>query len=137
MSIRKNELPKRCVVLEGYSRYFIWDDGTVTYRDTGKLCPDYDDGKNGYRKIKLYPDGSKKRKSFWVSRLIYQAFIGPIPPKMEIDHKDGNRLNNTLENLILVTHKQNQELKKQRDSRYLFNRKAPKRNRKKRGGGQL
>ena len=115
----------RVAVLEGFSRYEILDTGVVRYRETGKVCPDYDDGKNGYRKIKIYPDGSKIRKSFWVNRLVWEAFNGPIPPKMEIDHLDGNRVNNSLENLMLVTHKQNQVLKKQRDSKFLFNRKAP------------
>jgi len=112
----------KTAVLPGYSRYEILDSGVARYKVSGKICPDYDDGKNGYRKIKIYPDGSKKRKSFWMSRLVYEAFHGPIPPKMQIDHVDGNRINNSLENLMLVTPKQNQVLKKQRDSRYLFNR---------------
>ncbi|MDR0475089.1 MAG: HNH endonuclease [Treponema sp.] len=111
------------VILKGFSRYEISDIGLVKYRDTGKLCPDYDDGKNGYRKIKIYPDGSKKRKSFWVNRLVYQAFRGPIPPKMEIDHLDGIYLNNNIENLMQVTHKQNCALKKQRENN-LFKRKV-------------
>jgi len=112
-------------VLPGFSRYEITDAGVVRYRDTGKICPDYDDGKNGYRKIKLYPDGSKKRKSFWVNRLVWQAFWGAIPDKHDVDHINANRIDNTLENLMVVTKKQNQVLKKQRDSRFLFNRKAP------------
>jgi len=116
----------RAVVLKGFSRYEVLENGLVRYKDTGKICPDYDDGKNGYRKIKIYPDGSKKRKSFWVNRLVYEAFNGTIPPKMEIDHVDGDRTNNNIENLIAVTHKQNLILRKQRESLYLFNRAAPK-----------
>ena len=113
--------------LPGFSRYIIYENGLVKYADTGKICPDYDDGKNGYRKIKLYPDGSKKRKSFWVNRLVWEAFYGPIPAKLEVDHRDGNRLNNHIENLSLVSHNGNCEFKKQRDSKFLFNRKAKKR----------
>jgi len=112
-------------VLKGFSRYEVSSTGLVRYKDTGKICPDYDDGKNGYRKIKIYPDGSKKRRSFWVNRLVYEAFNGAIPPKMEIDHLDGFRANNNIENLMAVTHKQNLILRKQRDSN-LFNRAAPK-----------
>lgn len=115
---------KAFTVFPGFSRYRIYENGVIKYADTGKVCPDYDDGKNGYRKIKIYPDGSKNRVSFWVNRLVYQAFRGPIPAGMEVDHIDGNRLNNHIENLSLVTHKQNCVLKKQRDSRFLFNRKA-------------
>lgn len=40
-------------------------------------------------------------------RLIWEERYGPIPPKMEINHKDGNKLNNDLDNLELVTHQQN------------------------------
>jgi len=120
----------RVAILPGFSRYEILETGVVRYRDTGKICPNYDDGKNGYRKIKIYPDGCSKRKSFWVNRLVWEAFWGPIPYKHEIDHLDANRLNNSLDNLLVVTHKQNQILKKQRDSRYLFNREAPARRRK-------
>ena len=111
----------KSVILPGYSRYEIFDTGIVKYRATGKICPHYGDGKDGYRKIKIYPDGSKKRKSFFMSRLVYEAFHGPIPPEMQIDHLDGHRINNKLDNLMLVTRKQNAVLKKQRDSRYLFN----------------
>jgi len=124
------EVNVRIAVLPGFSRYEILDTGVVRYRDTGKICPDYDDGKNGYRKIKIYPDGSKKRKSFWVNRLVWQAFWGPIPEKHEVDHIDANRLNNSLDNLMIATHRQNLILRKQRDSRYLFNRKAPARGKK-------
>jgi hypothetical protein len=113
-------------MLPNFSRYHIGENGVVKYINTGKICPNYDDGKNGYRKIKIYPDDSKKRKSFWVNRLTWQAFYGPIPPGLEVDHVDGDRVNNNIKNLSLVTHKQNCILKKQRDSKYLFNRKAKK-----------
>ena len=120
----------RVAVLPGFSRYEILENGVVRYRATGKICPDYDDGKNGYRKIKLYPDGSKKRKSFWMNRLVWMAFWGAIPEKHEVDHIDSNRINNSLDNLMVVTHRQNLLLRKQRDSKFLFNRKAPARGRK-------
>jgi hypothetical protein len=115
-------------VLDGFSRYEISNYGLVRYSDTKRFCPDYDDGKSGYRKIKIYPDGvkgSSLRKSFYIHRLVWLAFNGPIPARLEVDHADGNRVNNRLDNLVLATHKQNCLLKKQRDSRYLFNRKAP------------
>ena len=120
----------RVAVLPGYSRYEVLETGVARYRESVKIYPDYDDGKDGYRKIKLYQDGLKKRKSFWVSRLVYKAFNGPIPPNMQIDHFDGHRVNNNRENLMLVMPKQNAVLKKQGDSRYLFNRKGKKKEKK-------
>ena len=42
-----------------------------------------------------------------VSRLVYEAFYGPIPPKTEIDHKDENTWNNKLSNLQAISHHHN------------------------------
>jgi len=112
--------------LEGFGKYEISDAGLVRNAQTKIPMRDYDDGKNGYRKIKLTGD-SGKRVMFYVHRLVWQAFNGPIREKHEIDHVDGDYANNALENLIHVTHKQNSVLKKQRDSAYLFNRKDARR----------
>lgn len=45
-----------------------------------------------------------KTKYHTVSRLVYEAFVGPIPkrPNAIISHKDGDSLNNTPENLFLT-----------------------------------
>ena len=42
-----------------------------------------------------------------VHRIIYETFVGPIPDGMEIDHINAIRDDNRLENLRLVTHKDN------------------------------
>lgn len=42
-----------------------------------------------------------------IARLLYTAFIGPIPATMEVDHKDCNPGNDTLDNLRLCTSQQN------------------------------
>jgi len=109
--------------LDGFGKYEISNAGLVRNANTGAPMRDYDDGKNGYRKIKLRND-SGKRVMFYVHRLVWTAFKGSIRHKDEIDHMDGNRVNNALDNLMSVTHRQNSVLKKQRNSAYLFNRKA-------------
>ncbi len=62
--------------------------------------------KNGYQVVYLH-DGCGKRKMQYIHRLVYQAFIGEIPPKHEIDHIDCNRGNNMASNLRAVSHKSN------------------------------
>ena len=111
--------------LDGFSKYEVSELGQIIKIRDKKPMRDYDDGKNGYRKIKLTADAGK-RTMFYVHRLVWQAFNGPIPPKIEIDHMDGGYANNALCNLIPVTHRQNSILKKQRNGAHLFNRKKRK-----------
>lgn len=43
----------------------------------------------------------------YVHRLVWETFNGPIPTKMTIDHIDGDRYNNRLDNLQLLTRAEN------------------------------
>jgi len=42
-----------------------------------------------------------------VHRVVWEAFNGPIPGRLEVNHKDLDRTNNSLENLELLTHREN------------------------------
>lgn len=46
---------------------------------------------------------SRKR----VHRLVWEAFKGPIPDRLEVNHKNLDRSDNRLENLELLTHREN------------------------------
>ena len=59
----------------------------------------------GYERIDLHRDG--KRKTFSVHRLVWETFNGKIPDGMEIDHINTVRDDNRLDNLRVVTHKEN------------------------------
>jgi len=50
---------------------------------------------------------SKVIKTFAVHRLVIETFIGKIPEKMVINHKDGNKFNNSLTNLEIVSSSEN------------------------------
>lgn len=43
----------------------------------------------------------------YVHRIIYETFVGPIPDGYEIDHINAIKTDNRLDNLRLVTHKEN------------------------------
>jgi len=64
------------------------------------------DKKNRMLSVNLYKNG--KGKSFLIHRLVAQEFLGfPENKSMTVNHKDGDRLNNKLENLEWLSLKDN------------------------------
>lgn len=59
----------------------------------------------GYQSLELSLD--KNRKTACVHSLVAEAFIGERPDGTEVNHIDGNKLNNTPANLEYVTHGDN------------------------------
>lgn len=60
---------------------------------------------NGYYSVDLYSGGKRIKRR--VNRLVANAFI-PNPNNLpEVNHKDGNKLNNTVDNLEWVTKSEN------------------------------
>ena len=59
----------------------------------------------GYLKVDLYKNGV--RKNFKIHRLVYSAFVGEIPEDMQVNHLDENKENNRVDNLNLMTSKEN------------------------------
>lgn len=45
-----------------------------------------------------------------VHRLVALAFLGPCPPGMEVHHKDNNKANPCVSNLVYVSHRENMRL---------------------------
>lgn len=61
--------------------------------------------KYGYLKVQLCRDN--KQTTFNVHRLVYEAFNGKIPEGMQVNHIDEDKTNNRLDNLNLITCKEN------------------------------
>lgn len=59
----------------------------------------------GYIFLHLYKDGSKKM--FLVHRLVWLAFNGTVPEGLQVNHINEDKTDNRLENLNLMTPKEN------------------------------
>lgn len=59
----------------------------------------------GYLYVVLSVEGERRART--VHKLVAEAFSGPMPLGLVIDHKDGNKTNNDPDNLEYVTHKEN------------------------------
>ena len=63
---------------------------------------------DGYPQLMLVAyRGVGRRRTVKVHRLVAAVFLGPIPPGMTVNHKDGNRRNNRVDNLELCTNAEN------------------------------
>lgn len=80
--------------------YFVSSDGLIE-KIKGKGYKVQSKSKTGYRSI------TYNRKTWLVHRMVWEAFNGLIPKGMQINHIDGNKSNNNLSNLEMVTPSEN------------------------------
>lgn len=88
-------------------KYEVSDDGTI-YSNVSSHGPKPLVGKVtnwGYRMVVLTVDGKKLYKN--VHRLVAEAFIPNPENKRTINHIDGNKLNNCVQNLEWATTREN------------------------------
>lgn len=91
-------------------RYEIRDDGTVwtTVCRTGK-----ESLSGQWRQLALIESASGRlfikyqRKHLAIHRVIFRKFLGRLRMDYAVNHIDGNKRNNTPENLELITHSEN------------------------------
>ena len=98
-------IPHNYVTRYGY-HYFATDDGHIYSEHLKRNISEYTD-KDGYKKVRL-SNGDGSRKVFSVHRLILETFEpNPNSSILQVNHKDGNKANNSLSNLEWVTCKEN------------------------------
>lgn len=82
-------------------------DGTLEVSNKGRIRKDG----NKYLGVHVHKTGycivSVNGKNQYLHRIVWEGFNGKIPEGYEIDHKDCNKLNNSLYNLEMVTHQEN------------------------------
>jgi hypothetical protein len=93
-----------------FKGYWVYENGTI-------------EGKKGIRKLSLNRNGYlqltmmdpvdyTKRKNYSHHRFIWEAFNTSIKEGLHVDHIDGDRLNNHISNLRLLTPAENMKNRK-------------------------
>ena len=90
---------------EGFSRYLISTDGKIYSLKSDRLLPQ-GITERGYKQVDVYNDMGVKMH-MKVHRLVYMAHVGVIPNGLQVNHKDENKTNNCIDNLELMTNKEN------------------------------
>lgn len=98
---------KNIIINNISTSYFITEDGKCYNSITNKYLKGQENYKNHYFSYNLtMPDGSKKR--CYAHRLVATAYLTPQTAQhTQINHKDGNKLNNCIDNLEWVTPQEN------------------------------
>lgn len=74
---------------------------SLNYMKTGKTKVLKPGISRGYFNVTLSKNG--KSKQYNIHRLVFSSFNGPIPPDMVVDHVNGDKRDNRLSNLQLLT----------------------------------
>lgn len=95
-------------------------------RAKGKILKPYFNKHNGYMYCGLHKDGKSKTKRLHV--LIARAFLGMpnngFDPNCVVDHIDGDKTNNCVDNLELVTQRENDARARKRIKQRYFSHKC-------------
>lgn len=82
----------------------VSEKGDVRITDTGKIARIMDNGR-GYKQVQIMREG--KRHTMYVHRLVAECFVNNPDGFTEVNHKDGNKGNNSAENLEWCSHGEN------------------------------
>lgn len=81
------------------SNYVASPEGLIINKTTGRVLRG--EKRNGYTRVYI------KNQYYTAHKLIWETYNGLVPEGYEIDHFDGNKENNNLDNLKLVNHADN------------------------------
>lgn len=93
-------------------KYFLKNDGKILHRLSTRIK---DDGSVDVCLIKI--NGRKQGDRYRLARLLAGCFLGNIE-NMEVHHKDGNRKNNNLDNLEILTFEEHRGKENHRNNHY-------------------
>lgn len=91
--------------VDNYEKYAVSDDGYIKNIRTGKILKNRPD-KDGYSRVELYSENGKGHPKK-VHRLVAQAFLKYDPERDQVNHINGNKTDNRVENLEWCTRSEN------------------------------
>lgn len=90
-------------------RIIVMPNGSTRRLLTKLLKPSPGGGVVGRRYMMVSLSKDSMVQTHYVHNLVWSAFNGEVPNGLEVNHKDGDKTNNRLENLEVGTRKQNME----------------------------
>lgn len=88
--------------------YFVSNDGEV-YSSFSKrklkLLKRWINDRHFYYYVDVYLNHVQKH--VFIHRMVYEVWVGEIPNDMQVNHKDDNKINNSVSNLYVGTQKEN------------------------------
>lgn len=101
-------------LIPNFPSYYISDDGKFRrYKDGNwiQIKSYLKESRRGhYLRVSL-SSTDRKRCHFYVHRLLWEVFVGPVPENYVVDHENGDRFDCRLENLRLATKSENAQNK--------------------------
>ena len=91
----------RWININDHPNYEVSNDGQVRNKRTGHILKPLLNRENGYARVSL--NGQR----CYIHRLVAQAFYDNSRTDMDVNHIDGNKLNNNIANLEWSTRKEN------------------------------
>jgi hypothetical protein len=90
------------------TNYQIGCFGNIRNKKNGRIKVPFDRNRTGYIRAILF-DGRGKPKRYFVHRLVAEAFIPNPNNKPQVNHIDGDKTNNCVENLEWTTRSENMQ----------------------------
>jgi hypothetical protein len=88
----------------GFDNYLVSNTGLVMHKRTKRLSKGWMSSW-GYKIVTMYQN--KKKRGISMHNIVAKAFLGEIKKGYVVNHIDGNKINNHIENLEIVTISEN------------------------------